>query len=78
MVNPFFSWKSLEDSYIEDKYHLTKFIASGTFGGVFKANEMLLDNYIRQVAIKLIQIKEDEYNPYDKRRQSQKEKLNRL
>ncbi|NMG60737.1 hypothetical protein E1H12_20040, partial [Geitlerinema sp. P-1104] len=35
------------------KYHLIKFIDSGSFGGVFLANEVIADRVIRQVALKI-------------------------
>lgn len=36
-----------------NKYHLVKFIDSGTFGGVFLANEVIAGHLIRQVALKI-------------------------
>jgi len=35
------------------KYHLVQFIDSGSFGGVFLANEVIADRVIRQVALKV-------------------------
>ncbi|MCT7978924.1 hypothetical protein [Laspinema olomoucense] len=46
-------WKKMVGDQFNNKYHLVKFIDSGTFGGVFLANEMIADHLIRQVALKI-------------------------
>jgi serine/threonine protein kinase len=47
-------WNTLEGEVIDGKYHLNRLIASGGYGGVFEADEVVADQLIRQVAIKLI------------------------
>jgi len=48
------NWASLEGEVVDGKYHLTRLIASGGFGGVFEADQVIADQLIRRVAIKLI------------------------
>ena len=47
-------WNTLEGEVIDGKYHLSRLIASGGFGGVFEADEVVADQLIRHVAIKFI------------------------
>ncbi len=47
-------WRMLEESDIDGKYYLEKLLGSGSYGGVFLANEFVGDHFIRQVAVKLI------------------------
>lgn len=44
----------LEGETIHQKYYLKKLLGSGSFAGVFLADEVLSDRFLRQVAIKLI------------------------
>ncbi|MCB1216953.1 protein kinase [bacterium] len=56
-------WRSLFGHQIEGKYHLTEFIDAGSYGGVFRADEVVGDRLMRSVAIKLLQPTEGD-NPY--------------
>jgi serine/threonine protein kinase len=47
-------FKMLEGQNIEHKYYLNKLLGSGGFGGVYLADEVVKDQLIRQVAIKII------------------------
>ena len=42
------------DQMVDGKYHLQKLLGVGGFGGVFLANEVILDRVLRQVALKII------------------------
>jgi formylglycine-generating enzyme required for sulfatase activity len=57
-----FNWTNLEGQRI-GSYHLEKLLGAGTFGAVFKANEVLRDRFIRSVAIKVF--KEQDVFPLD-------------
>ncbi|UCJ13810.1 MAG: GUN4 domain-containing protein [Phormidium sp. PBR-2020] len=46
-------WKKMVGEQFNHKYHLVQFIDSGSFGGVFLANEVIADRVIRQVALKI-------------------------
>ena len=46
-------WKRMVGEQFNHKYHLVQFIDSGSFGGVFLANEVIADRVIRQVALKI-------------------------
>ncbi|UNM06928.1 MAG: protein kinase [Planctomycetales bacterium] len=56
-------WRSLFGNSIEGKYHLTEFIDAGSYGGVFRADEVVGDRLMRSVAIKLLQPATGD-NPY--------------
>lgn len=47
-------YKMLEGQVIENKYHLKRLLGAGGFGGVFLADEVVRDNVLRQLAIKII------------------------
>ncbi|MCX6345161.1 MAG: serine/threonine-protein kinase [Armatimonadetes bacterium] len=47
-------WRFLEGQVIEGRYHLRELLGTGSYGGVFRADEVVDDRLIRQVAIKLI------------------------
>jgi serine/threonine protein kinase len=47
-------WKMLIGQVINNQYHLKDLIGAGGYGGVFRADEVIRDKLIRQVAIKLI------------------------
>ncbi len=57
-----FNWTDLEGQRI-GSYHLEKLLGAGTFGAVFKADEVLRDRFIRSVAIKVF--KEQDIFPLD-------------
>jgi eukaryotic-like serine/threonine-protein kinase len=46
-------WKQFEGREFNNKYRLKKLLGSGTFGGVFSANEELEGKVLRSVAIKI-------------------------
>lgn len=52
----FYLWGLLEGEWVDGKYHLQKLLGSGGFGGVFLAHEVVADDLIDQVAVKLIQV----------------------
>ena len=47
-------YKMLEGQSIEGKYYLKKMLGSGGFGAVFRADEVLRDRVLREVAVKVI------------------------
>jgi len=47
-------WHLLDGCTIEEKYRLDSLLGEGSFGGVFRANELVGNEIIGQVAIKLI------------------------
>ena len=57
-------WRMLgvEDADIDGKYYLEKLLGSGSYGGVFLADEVVGDHFIRQVAVKLIIPDADQQN----------------
>jgi len=55
-------WRMLESENIEAKYYLQKLLGSGNYGGVFLADEVVGDHFIRQVAVKLITPDADQQN----------------
>src|ERR1051325_9948548 len=48
-------WRMFEGQSVDGKYYLQKLAGSGSFGGVFLADEVVADRLIRQVALKLIE-----------------------
>lgn len=48
-------WRVCEGLVIEGKYHLQRLLGTGSYGGVFLADEVVADRLIRQVAVKLIE-----------------------
>ena len=56
-------WRMLADENIDAKYYLQKLLGSGSYGGVFLADEVVGDHLIRQVAVKLITPDADQENP---------------
>jgi serine/threonine protein kinase len=46
-------WKTLVGKKFNSKYHLVKFLNSGSSAGVFMADEVVQDRFVRQVAIKI-------------------------
>ncbi len=55
-------WRMLESENIDAKYYLQKLLGSGSYGGVFLADEVVGDHFIRQVAVKLITPDADQQN----------------
>ena len=55
-------WRMLESENIDAKYYLQKLLGSGNYGGVFLADEVVGDHFIRQVAVKLITPDADQQN----------------
>ena len=53
------SWKKLLKENIEGKYYLQELLGYGGFGGVYLADEVIDDNVMRQLAVKLIQADDD-------------------
>ncbi|UCJ13811.1 MAG: protein kinase [Phormidium sp. PBR-2020] len=47
-------FKMLEGAVIDNKYHLRELLGAGGFGAVFLADEVVRDNLLRQVAVKII------------------------
>ena len=47
-------FKMLEGAIIDNKYHLRELLGAGGFGAVFLADEVVRDNLLRQVAVKII------------------------
>ena len=47
-------YKMLEGEWIENKYYLKKMLGAGGFGAVFRADEVLRDRVLREVAVKVI------------------------
>jgi serine/threonine protein kinase len=47
-------FRMLEGAVIDNKYHLRELLGAGGFGAVFLADEVVRDNLLRQVAIKII------------------------
>jgi nitrous oxidase accessory protein NosD len=50
-----------EGQVVDGKYHLLRLLGTGSYGGVFQADEVVADRLIRQVAVKLIE--PDEADP---------------
>jgi eukaryotic-like serine/threonine-protein kinase len=57
-------WRKLEGEkekvIINNPYHLQEYLGCGGYGAVYKADEVIKDHFIREVAIKLIAPEEDE------------------
>ncbi len=47
-------WATLEGSVVDGRYHLGPLLSSGSYGGVFAADEVVADKMMRHLAIKLI------------------------
>jgi serine/threonine protein kinase len=47
-------WSTLEGQVVDGRYHLDHLLSSGSYGGVFAADEVVADKMMRRVAIKLI------------------------
>ena len=53
-------WRRLQGEIVNNKYYLQKYLGCGGYGAVYKADEKTKDEFIREVAIKLIALEEDE------------------
>ncbi|WP_341737390.1 serine/threonine-protein kinase [Microcoleus sp. CAWBG640] len=53
-------WRKLLDEKVNNQYHLQEYLGCGGYGAVYKADEVIRDRLIREVAIKLIAPEEDE------------------
>lgn len=53
-------WKPFEGQCVEKSFYLRELLGHGTFGGVFRADHLIEDRFIRSVALKLIRIERDE------------------
>src|SRR5689334_700437 len=51
-------WRVFEEQTIDQKYVLQKLLGTGSYGGVFLADEVVADRLIRQVAVKLMETNE--------------------
>ncbi|MGC9504355.1 hypothetical protein [Baaleninema sp.] len=47
-------FRMLEGAVIDNKYRLRELLGAGGFGAVFLADEVVRDNFMRQVAVKII------------------------
>ncbi|XZN92881.1 MAG: bifunctional serine/threonine-protein kinase/formylglycine-generating enzyme family protein [Microcoleus sp.] len=52
-------WRKLQKETVNNQYHLKEFLGCGGYGAVYKADEIIRDRLIREVAIKLIISDED-------------------
>jgi len=53
-------WRKLQGETINNQYHLQEYLGCGGYGAVYKADEVIKNKFIREVAIKLIAPEEDE------------------
>jgi len=53
-------WRKLQGETVNNQYHLQEYLGCGGYGAVYKADEVIRDRLIREVAIKLIAPEEDE------------------
>ena len=53
-------WRKLQGEKVNNQYHLQEYLGCGGYGAVYKADEVIRDRLIREVAIKLIAPEEDE------------------
>ena len=53
-------WGMLEGQVIKDQYHLQKVLGAGTFGGVFRTDQVVQDTVLRTLATKVIFINQPE------------------
>jgi formylglycine-generating enzyme required for sulfatase activity len=49
-------WRMLEGQVIRDQYHLQQLLGAGTYGGVFRTDEVVRDTCLRSLATKLISL----------------------
>ncbi|MGB8691332.1 MAG: serine/threonine-protein kinase [Microcoleus sp.] len=53
-------WRKLQGETINNQYHLQEYLGCGGYGAVYKADEVIRNRLIREIAIKLIAPEEDE------------------
>ncbi|MFB8796073.1 MAG: serine/threonine-protein kinase [Microcoleus sp.] len=53
-------WRRLQGETVNKQYYLEEYLGCGGYGAVYKADEVIKDDFIREVAIKLIALEEDE------------------
>lgn len=49
-------WRMLEGQVIKDQYYLQQLLGAGTYGGVFRTDEVVRDTCLRSLATKLISL----------------------
>ena len=47
-------WRMLEGEVIKNQYHLQELLGAGTFGGVFRTDDVFRDKVLRSLATKVI------------------------
>jgi len=52
-------WSKLEGTNLDNRYFLNKLLGTGGFGAVYFTDEVVRDRVIRQLAVKLIELDED-------------------
>ena len=57
-------WRMLEGQVIKDQYHLQQVLGAGTFGGVFRTDQVVRDTVLRTLATKVILIYQPELVSY--------------
>ncbi|MEB3123855.1 MAG: protein kinase [Snowella sp.] len=57
-------WGMLEGQVIKDQYYLQQVLGAGTFGGVFRTNQVVRDTVLRTLATKVIFINQPELVSY--------------
>lgn len=55
-----FLWNMFDNQVLDGKYHIRKRLGVGGYGAVFLADEVVSDNTIREVVIKLFQVSKQE------------------
>ncbi|MEZ2250823.1 bifunctional serine/threonine-protein kinase/formylglycine-generating enzyme family protein [Microcoleus sp.] len=53
-------WRKLQGETVNNQYYLQEYLGCGAYGAVYKADEVIRDQFIREIAIKLIALEEDE------------------
>jgi hypothetical protein len=57
-------WGMLEGQVIKDQYYLQQVLGAGTFGGVFRTDQVVRDTILRTLATKVIFINQPELVTY--------------
>ncbi len=60
-------WRMLEGQIIKDQYYLQQVLGTGTFGGVFRTDQVVRDTILRTLATKVIFINQPELVSYQLR-----------
>ncbi|MFB8796445.1 MAG: bifunctional serine/threonine-protein kinase/formylglycine-generating enzyme family protein [Microcoleus sp.] len=53
-------WRKLQGETVNNEYYLQEYLGCGAYGAVYKADQVIIDQFIREIAIKLIALEEDE------------------